>query len=306
MSTLPSHDRDTRVAVLGPGGVGGLFAGLLAHRGAAVTCVAGRATTAVLRQQGMRVESRLFGTFGVPIGAVERLTDPVDVCLVAVKATQLDAALQRLPVDVVATAVVVPLLNGIEHIAALEQRYPQATVVPATVRCESARIAPGVVRHSSPFLAVELAETDRTASIVRRLADDLERAGATVTISADVATVMWSKLTFLAALALLTTAVRAPAGEVRENRRADLLALVAEAATVARAEGAAVEEHAVVAFFDSIPAALRSSMQRDADAGSPLELDALGGAIVRAAARHGIPVPVTTRYVEELHGRYLS
>jgi 2-dehydropantoate 2-reductase len=75
---------------------------------------------------------------------------------------------------------------------------------------------------------------------------------------------------------------------------------------VARAEGAAVEEHAVVAFFDSIPAELRSSMQRDADAGSPLELDALGGAIVRAAARHGIPVPVTTRYVEELHGRYLS
>jgi 2-dehydropantoate 2-reductase len=115
---------------------------------------------------------------------------------------------------------------------------------------------------------------------------------------------MWSKLTFLAALALLTTAAQAPAGAVREDRRDDLLALVTEASAVARAEGAAIDAHDVMAFFDGIPAGMRSSMQRDADAGQPLELDAIGGAVVREAARHGIAVPVTSRYVDELRARY--
>ncbi|MDT4936468.1 MAG: 2-dehydropantoate 2-reductase, partial [Pseudonocardiales bacterium] len=53
-------------------------------------------------------------------------------------------------------------------------------------------------------------------------------------------------------------------------------------------------------FFDSVPAALQSSMQRDTAAGRPTELGALGGAVVRCAARHGIAVPVTARYVDEL------
>jgi 2-dehydropantoate 2-reductase len=301
---VPSRGCAERVAVLGPGGVGGLLAGVLARSGAAVTCLARPATVAVLARQGIRVESELFGDFTVPVGAAERLTDPVDVCFVTSKATQLEAALERLPADVVGSALVVPLLNGVEHLPLLRQRYPAATVVPATVRCESARVAPGVVRHTSPFVAIELAEDERTGVAVRRLAGDLERAGVTVKVSDDAATVMWSKLTFLAALALLTTAAQAPAGAVREDRRDDLLALVTEASAVAQAEGAAIDAHDVMAFFDGIPAGMRSSMQRDADAGRPLELDAIGGAVVREAARHGIAVPVTSRYVDELRARY--
>jgi 2-dehydropantoate 2-reductase len=295
-----------RVAVLGPGGVGGLLAGLLARRGADVTCLAGPATVRVLARDGLRVESRQFGTFSVRVRAAERLGSGVDVCLIAVKATQLADALERLPADVVGSALVVPLLNGVEHVDLLQRRYPGARVVPATIRCESTRTAPGVIRHDSPFVRVEMAATGRAAVAVRRFAADLDAAGVTAQVSDDAATVMWSKLTFLSALALLTTAAAAPAGEVRERRRDDLIALVGEAAAVARAEGAAVDAATVVAFFDGIPAGLQSSMQRDAEAGRPLELDAIAGAVVRAAARHGIPVPVTSRYVDELADRHRS
>ena len=206
---VPPRGRAERVAVLGPGGVGGLLAGLLARSGAVVTCLASPATVAVLARQGIRVESELFGDFAVPVGLAERLVDPVDVCFVTSKATQLEAALERLPADVVGSALVVPLFNGVEHLPLLRQRYPAATVVPATVRCESARVAPGVVHHASPFAAIELAEDERTGVAARRLAGELERAGVTVKVSDDAATVMWSKLTFLAALALLTTAAHA-------------------------------------------------------------------------------------------------
>ncbi len=302
----PSTSPAPRVAVLGPGGVGGLLAGILARDGAAVTCVAGPATVAVLARDGLRVESGQFGSFTARVRAAERLAEPVDVCLVTVKATQLESALDRLPADVVGDAVLLPLLNGIEHLDLLRRRYPSATVVPATIRVESTRIAPGVVRHGTPFVVVELAGTAATGVAVRRLADLLERTGVTVRVSGDAATVMWSKLAFLAVLALLTTAEQAPAGVVRQQRRPDLLAMVDEIVAVARAEGATLDAGDIVSFFDGIPAGMRSSMQRDAEAGNRLELDAIGGAVVRAAGRAGIPVPVTARYVEDLRARYPS
>src|SRR3954468_19739062 len=293
-----------RFAVLGPGGVGGLLAALLARSGSAVTCLAGASTTEAIATSGIRVESVEFGDFVARVAAAERLSEPVDVCLVTVKATQLADALGRLPPDVIGSALIVPLLNGVEHIELLRQQYPDATVVPATIRVESSRTAPGVIRHDSPFVTVELAEDGGAGKAVGWLADRLQRAGVTVNVSDDAATGMWGKLTSLTALALLPTAAQAAAGEVRTRRRDDLLAMVGEVAAVARAEGATVRADDVVGFFDAIPASMKSSMQRDAESGRRLELDAIGGAVVRAADRHHIAVPITSRYVDELLRRY--
>src|SRR4051812_38453813 len=100
------------VAVLGPGGVGGLVAGALARAGTDVTIIAREDTAARLMRDGLRVESPRFGDFTVNVAAVARLAEPVDVLVVATKATALAAALER-----VATAprLVIPLLNGIDH-----------------------------------------------------------------------------------------------------------------------------------------------------------------------------------------------
>src|SRR4051812_14358909 len=293
MSNVGPSASVARFAVLGPGGVGGLLAAVLARSGSAVTCLANAATTQVIATSGIRVESAKFGDFVAPVAAAERLSEPVDVCLVTVKATQLADALDRLPPDVVGSALIVPLLNGVEHVELLRQHYPDATVVAATIRVESSRTAPGVIRHDSPFVGVELAVDGSAGPAVRRLADTLDRAGVTVDVSDDAATVMWSKLTFLTALALLTTAAQAAAGEVRTRRRDDLLAMVREVAAVARAEGATVRADDVVSFFDAVPAGMRSSMQRDAETGRRLELDAIGGAGARAAHPHHIAGPVT-------------
>jgi 2-dehydropantoate 2-reductase len=186
---------------LGPGGVGGLLAALLARSGSAVTCLAEASTTHAIATSGIRIESDRFGDFVAPVAAAERLSEPVDICLVTVKATQLAGALDRLPPDVVGSALIVPLLNGVEHVELLRQHYPDATVVAATIRGESSRTSPGVIRHDSPFVNVELAVDDSAGPAVGWLADTLERAGVTVDVSDDAATVMWSKLTFLTALA---------------------------------------------------------------------------------------------------------
>ncbi|SOE00175.1 ketopantoate reductase family protein [Blastococcus haudaquaticus] len=290
MSTL-------RVAVLGPGGVGGLLGTLLARQGHAVTCLARPDTAAHIERHGLRLDSDRYGEVTAPASGAEVLTHPVDVVLVTPKATRLTEALERVPAPVLGEAVVVPLLNGVEHMDVLRRRYPDARVVAGAIRVVASRPAPGVARHEGTLAAVELAPG------AEALADALADAGLDVTVRPDEAGLLWAKLAFLAPVALLTTTLDAPLGAVREQLGDDLRALVEEVAAVARAEGAPADAAATLAFMETVPAAMTSSLQRDTAAGHETELEAIGGAVLRAAARHGVDVPVTTRVVEHLRAQ---
>ncbi len=138
------------------------------------------------------------------------------------------------------------------------------------------------------------------------LVSALEQVGLDVRVSDDEPTVLWSKVGFLAPLALLTTSVGAPAGVVREQHREDFRAVVAEVASVARAEGASVRRGCRHELARAGAESMQSSMQRDAAAGRVPEVDAIGDAVMRAAARHSVPVPVpvTAHLVDELRARH--
>jgi 2-dehydropantoate 2-reductase len=256
-----------------------------------------------LRARGMAVRSRVLGDFHVAVDVAGELERPVDVCVVAVKAFDLEPSLRRIRPDALGGALLIPLLNGVEHVELLRRLYPRARLVAASIRVESARTAPGHIEQSSPFLSIEMALRPEVEDDVRRLSEHLQRGGAEVHLRDDEAGLLWDKLVFLAPLALLTTHAGAPAGVVRTERRDDLVAVVREAASVARAEGAAVDPEATIAALDGVPDTMRSSMQRDAAAGRPLELEAIGGSILRAAARTGVPAPVTGRLVAALRDR---
>ncbi|GGN56911.1 2-dehydropantoate 2-reductase [Streptomyces albiflavescens] len=295
-----ANDRLT-VAVLGPGGVGGLLAALLARAEHRVICLAADETARVLAADGIRVRSAHFGDFTARVEADTELREPVDVCLIAVKATALDAALERVPAKALGDAgLVVPLLNGVEHPAALRARYRPEQVAPAVIRVESTRLAPGLIEHGSPFADIDLTGDTAPRARLDALAGALEWAGARVRIQDDEAATLWAKMSFLAPLALLTTRYGVPLGGVRTLHREELVALIDEIAAVSRANGAPVDPANALAQYDAFPAAMKSSMQRDAEAGRALELDAIGGALLRAAARGGVAVPVATRVVGEL------
>ncbi|WP_250402739.1 ketopantoate reductase family protein [Streptomyces cellostaticus] len=288
------------VAVLGPGGVGGLLAALLSCSGHRVICLAREDTASTLRAGGIQVRSHRFGDFTAPVAADTELREPVDACLVAVKHTGLDDALARVPAAALGDALLVPLLNGVEHPAALRARYRPDLVAPAVIRVESTRTAPGVLRHDSPFAEIDLASDTAPRPRLTALAAALSGAGPTVRVVEDETAALWAKMAFLAPLALLTTRYALPLGEVRSRHDEELRSLVAETAAVSRACGAPADPAAALARYAAFPAATRSSMQRDAEAGRPLELDAIGGALLRAADRHGVPVPVAARLVGEL------
>jgi 2-dehydropantoate 2-reductase len=292
-----------RLAVLGPGGVGGLLAALLARAGDSVVVLAGESTARAIGERGLKLQSSRFGDFDVPVDSAVELRTPVDACLITVKATQLEAALERVPAEAVGRALLVPFLNGIDHVARIRALYPSSNVVAATIRVEVARIEAGTIRQTSPFAAVEIATSPAVAARVEDLASHLRATGLDVKVRDEEVPMLWDKLVLLGPLALLTSHARANLGEVRTHRRDDALALISEFAAVARAEGVKVDPEAVLRMFDSGPEAMQSSMQRDQAAGLPLELDAIGGAVLEHAARAGVAVPVTTRLVEELRER---
>jgi len=291
-----------RVAVLGPGGVGGFVAAALARSGVATTVVARERTAAAIADRGLRVSSVRLGELLVHPAATARLDDDVDVLVVATKATGLEAALERVAGE---PGLVVPLLNGIDHVTLLRERFgPRA--VAGTIRVGSDRPEPGVIVQTSPFVLVELA-SDHPAPRPRMAAfvDLLRTAEIPARLGGTEAQVLWSKLARLNALACVTAAYDLPIGPIREHprRRVEIEDAVLETVAVANAEGAGLDADATLQEIWDVGPGHTSSMQRDIAAGREPELDAIPGAVLRHAAERGLACPTIEALVARIRAR---
>jgi 2-dehydropantoate 2-reductase len=228
------------------------------------------------------VESTVLGDFEVAVPAVARLDRDVDVLWVTTKAPSLESALAAAPLEQVGNAVVIPFLNGVDHVALLRERFPN--VVAGAIRVESERAGTAHVRQLSPFLLVDLSGADDVAA-------ELQAAGIDTRVSDDEVSLLWDKLAVLAPFALATTALDGPLGAVREDER--FRGCQNEVLAVARAVGASIDDDMLRMLMENAPAETRSSMQKDVAAGRAPELDAIAGPILRGGRRHGIPVPNT-------------
>jgi 2-dehydropantoate 2-reductase len=282
-----------RHAILGAGGIGGLIGASLAHFGASVTMVVRRESLAQYPHE-LQLESP-FGKFTVPIEPAADVP-PADVLWLTTKATQLESALTALthPESVKA---IVPLLNGIDHIAGLRAKYGKDKIIPATIAVESERVSPGHIIHRSPF--ARLSFSSKGKDLLGNTADELQSMGFECRFVDDEPTLMWSKLVFLAAFALSTTASGKTTGEILADPewREMGLACIREASAVAVAEGAKIDANAVIAGVMKMPGNMRSSMQKDVEQGNPPELDAIAGPILRGAQKHAIDIPTTKKLV---------
>lgn len=284
--------------MLGPGGVGGLLAGLLERAGNEVTVVARESTAQLIAERGISVESVLFGEFVSRPAAVSALREPTEALLVATKAAGLQDALARVEVE---PPMVLPLLNGLDHLDLLRRRFAPESVLAGSIRVEADRPEPGVVVHTSRFLLINMASAaPAMAAPMERLAATLAQAGVRTEILDSEAQVMWSKLVRLNALACTTSAHDKLLGEIRGDPelRAELVGAMEEAAAAGRAEGADVDAGSAIAELDRAHATLGSSMQRDIAAGRRPELEEIPGAVMRAAARHGLACPTIERLAE--------
>jgi len=279
--------------VVGAGGVGAFLGAALARAGRDVLLVMREESLA--RYDGVaHVESALLGDFDAEVPATATLDRPVDVLWVTPKAMHLADSLERAPAA--DGMVVVPLLNGLDHVELLRRHFGLDAVLAGSIAIESERVAPGVVRQLSPFAVVRLAP----GPLANEIRSELDDAGFDAAVARSEADVLWRKLAMLAPIALTTTLCGTPLGGVIEDPawRGRLKGCTREIAATAQAEGVAIDGNALVGRIESFPPDLRSSMQKDREAGQPTEIDAIGGSVLRAAARHGLDVPTTRELVE--------
>jgi 2-dehydropantoate 2-reductase len=279
-------------AVLGAGAIGGLMATALAAIGEDVTLIVRRHK---LHSHPERLTlERPAGTIAASVRVAAKLTQPVDVLWIATKAHDLASALEA--VEAI-PGIVVPLLNGTDHVPVLHTRFGNQHVVPGTIAVEAERLAEGhFAQRSGVRLSVAVEGEPVLREVLARLQEQL---GFVCQFFESLPKLLWTKLSFLAPFALVTSASGKNKGEIFSDAewKAKLQAAFAEAISIARAYGAEIDVAKLQAGFESFPDAMRSSMAKDLAAGRKLELDAIAGPILRGAEKFGIAVPVTRELV---------
>jgi 2-dehydropantoate 2-reductase len=288
-----------KIAVVGAGGVGGFFGGLLARSGADVTFLARGEHLRAMREHGLRVEAAA-GAFTVhPARATD---DPAaagvaDLALLCVKTYGLDGALERIQPLVGEHTALLTLQNGVEAPDQAAATFGAGRVLPGVVYSELAVRAPGVIFQGMPAARIVFGERDG-AETPRALAirDALAAAGIDVALSRNVLGALWAKCCFICAMSGVTTLARRPLGPLLADPEARELmaALMREAHAVGLAKGVRFDVDPVdagMAAAEGFPYESKSSMLRDMERGARLEVEALNGAVVRLGRALGVPTP---------------
>ncbi|MDI3336875.1 2-dehydropantoate 2-reductase [Defluviimonas aestuarii] len=289
-----------KIAVMGAGALGGYFGGRLAAAGHEVTLIARGAHLAAIQRNGLRILSPKGDLHLQGIGATDdpATVGPVDVILFMVKNYDLEHASQAIRPMLGRDTLVVTCQNGVSAPDRLAAAIGAARVVPGVVRMPADIREPGVVRHSAEAEMFTFGELDgRTSDRVTGLRDALVAAGVNAVIPDSIQHDLWAKFIVQASLASITTLTRLDIGPLREHPATKQLFLdsIQEAEQVGRAVvpdlPAGLVENSW-AFLNKFPPTMHASMLDDLRRGKPLEIDYLGGDVVRLGAELGVATPI--------------
>ena len=274
-----------RIAVIGPGAIGGVMAGWLWRSGAHdVTLCARRplgSFTVETPTESFRASPRVLTR---PEQAA-----PVDFVLVATKAYDAKATSAWFPRLRAEGAPIAVLQNGVEHRERFSEYVPLPRIVPVLVYCPAERPAPDrMLQRRQARLVVP--NTD----LGREFAGLFSATPIAVELTDDITTALWEKLVLNSAGAL-TAILLQPNGAFHDARTCELaMAIMRECIAVGRAEGAKLDDAIMQRSIDVYRREPRdglNSLHADRLAGRPMEIDARNGAIVRLGRKHGIPTP---------------
>ena len=293
-----------RVAVIGPGAVGGYFGGMLARAGARVT-FAGRPGTrgehlAAMERDGLRIEGpKVRETISVEVADTHTALSAADLVLFCVKTVDTDQAARGIAPHVAEGAVVVSLQNGVDNVERLRAAGVDALAAVVFVGASVER--PGVIDHRGRGDLVLGALPGGTRAdlpgSVPRVAAWFERAGVPCRVSERIEEELWLKLIINSMANSIAAVTGATYGEILEFAPAWRLAVAVarEALEVGRAAGVRLDFDDVLARARAVIESVRratASTRQDIERGRPTEIDALNGYVSRRGAEQGVATPV--------------
>ena len=289
------------VAILGPGAVGGTFAVRLSEAHHRTICVGTPEIVGLMALSGITLDSNGSKPIDVRPVMVERLVEPVSLLVVTVKAPHLADALERVEPESVENAVVLPLLNGLEHLEPIRARLGRRVAAASLSQFEAYRVGRMQIVQGTPSGLVTMASDDLSDQELERAADTLRAAGMQVAIEDDEKRVLWRKAARAAVVSSATALTRRTIGELRTDPewRPRMEQALDEACAVATADGVKMMSSAQWTRIVEMDPHLTTSAARDVIAGKRHELDAIAGSVVRAGKRLGVPCPVLARLAAE-------
>ena len=286
--------------MMGSGGVGGFFGGRLAKAGHDVTFVARGAHLAAMREHGLTIENVAQGN--LHLSAVRAIEDPaaigpVDCVILSVKLWDTEEACRQIKPLIGPHTAVLSLQNGVIKDDILRRAFGDAAVMGGVCYVATHIARPGVIEQTGAMQRIVIGEYDGRASArSTALHSALAASGVAAELSTDVRRSIWEKYVFLVGLSATTTSMRRTLGPIRAHpqTRAFMHDVMREVVAVGRSHGVALPEDYAdnrLAFGDTLPADMTSSMHHDLEKGNRLEVAWLSGGVVKLGREKGIPTP---------------
>ena len=289
-----------KILIMGTGGVGGYYGGLLAQQGNEVTFISRGAHLYAIRHEGLKVKS-VHGDFTVfPVNATEdpAKVEPVDLVLFCVKTYNTDEAAEAIRPVVGPQTVVLSLQNGVDAAERIGKVLGAEHVIGGATWLSSAVEAPGVIKQISEFRRIVFGElAGGQSERIQSIFEVLNRTGITVEISENIQKILWTKFVFISAASSFGSLTRLPMGDYRsvpETRRL-LFGIMQEVEALARAQSIMLDPDVVqksLEFMDNAAPHIKPSMQLDVESGRRTELESMIGVIGRKGRELGVPTPV--------------
>jgi 2-dehydropantoate 2-reductase len=285
-----------RILVLGAGALGGYFGGRLLEAGAAVTFLVRPRRAAQLAAQGLVIESP-FGALRTPVRTmmVDEAEPGWDLILLTCKAYDLDGAIAAIRPAVTAETAILPVLNGLSHIATLQREFGAERVLGGLAKIQATLAADGTVRQLNDWRWLTFGEPDggmspRVAALATLAAG---ARGMVAEAVPDITRRMWEKLVHLGTSAIGTVLLRANTGEIARSPGgvAFMHRMLARNAAIAAANGHPMRPEFLAEFrtlFADPKGLYATSMLRDLEAGGRIEADHILGFLLEEARRAGV------------------
>jgi 2-dehydropantoate 2-reductase len=289
-----------QILVVGAGAVGGYFGGRLVQAGRDVTFLVRPKHAEQIQSQGLRILSPMHGDFTAHPKAItaSQISSPYDVIFLSVKSYDLAAAINDFAPAVGPQTVILPVLNGMQHMDVLTERFGKDALLGGVCFVATQVDAQGRIVQLNDMQRLIYGELDRKkTSRVEAVHRTFQEAGFDAAISEDILQAMWQKWVFLASVGAITCLLRGNIGEIVAVPGGAELSLAAlhECAEIATACGYPMPQTFLTENRSQLAApgsSLTSSMYRDLQDQARVEVDTILGDLVARGRKHGVSGPI--------------
>ncbi len=287
-----------RILILGTGATGGYYGARLLAAGRDVTFLVRARNVQALAERGLQVRSPQgdLSLPNPPTIQTQDIREPYDLILMSCKAYDMNAALDAIAPAMGPNTRIIPMLNGMSHMGAMDERFGAEHVLGGVCFISAVRDADGTIRHLNDLAEILFGDrTVPTSPLLEAIQTELSDANFKATLRPDIEQRMWDKWAFLATAAGITCLMRAPIGDIAAVDPTFAIRFHDECTEIATAEGFPTSDHVRErerARLSQPGSLFTASMLRDLEAGAPVESQQILRDLLEYGRKHKLATPL--------------